>query len=91
MEERRYEDFTERGRQPLKKDRLCVQTEEPGEEIVEKWMKESDIFSIYILPTRSPTNDGRGKKKPQIPYLSGSESSNQKESPSSGSPRLIAT
>ena len=26
----------ERGRQLLKKDRLCVQTAEPGEEIVEK-------------------------------------------------------
>lgn len=26
----------ERGRQPLRKDRLYVQTEEPGEEIVER-------------------------------------------------------
>lgn len=36
MEERRCDDYAERGREPLKEDRLCGWTEEPGEEIVEK-------------------------------------------------------
>lgn len=87
MEERRCDGYAERGREPLKEDPFLWVggLRNLVKKIVEKWMKELDIFShLYIiLRTHSPTNDGKknnNKKATNTPYLSGSESSNQKES-----------